>query len=431
MSNKKSPVLTYVLIFVLVVVAVLTGVNNYFRPFDEIVLGEPKDIPQVTPQSMSTTESADMVDIEKEIETLVATFSPEEKIAQIIAVPIDTEEFMASISAFSSEVDENGSIDSSEYVGFLTGKISPSNASDNQTVPLFLEDWGFATIFGSNVSAQQAESMISFLKRTALISVPRWILVDHEGGSVQRLSGPGFTDLPSWQEQCKLKSEDRVKLLTQSATELSNVGVDAVLAPMLDIAKRHPVLKTRICSDDSTVIFESASEFVSVFNALKVLPVLKHFPGIGSAKKDLHTAFDTVTVTEADIDLYSSILDVFPFTGVMISHVGVENQGATAPCSLSSDCVGQMYQKYPEVLTFTDALEMKSTGVDDAEVYLEDVALEAVKAGNTVLVFGDGVSQSDLKIVHERLLREFHSSYEFRERVNKNIALILRYKLAK
>jgi len=64
-------------------------------------------------------------------------------------------------------------------------------------------------------------------------------------------------------------------------------------------------------------------------------------------------------------------------------------------------------------------------------VYLEDVALQAANAGNDVLLFGSGVSQSDLKIVHDRLLREYNSSYEFREIVNAHVRKIIEYKVAK
>ncbi len=430
MSSKKSPITTYILIAILAVMAVLMGANYFFKPFSELeFMPEKQGISEEIASQEPIQNTVNVTDTQEEIEALVATFSPEDKIAQLIAVPIDAEEMSASMSALAEAVSGDTS---PAYVGFLTGETTPTgDAAGSSAQPLFLENWGFATLFGSNISFFQGQKIISFLKETSLGPVPRWILVDHEGGSVQRFSGTGFTDLPSWQEQCQMQSEDRVALLTQSATELHDVGVDAVLAPMLDSAKNHPILKTRICSNEPLVIYEASTEFVSIFNEFKVLPVLKHFPGIGGAKKDLHTSFDTVTVTDDDVELYSTILDVYPYSGVMTSHVGVENQNATAPCSLSKDCVGQLYEKYPQVLTFTDALEMKATGVDNETVFLEDVALQAIEAGNTVLVFGDGVPQSELKIVHERLLREFHDSYAFREKINANVALVLRYKLAK
>lgn len=434
-SPKKSPLATYILIGVLALVAVLSGFNYFFKPFKEY---QPLvETAQVQQEEQNTAQvETENLGHAQEVAAAVAKLTPDEKIAQLIAIPIEAEDFLASISAVSSAQAENAveleEKTSAAYVGFLSGEVAdPDDFQSTGISEVFLKDWGFVTLFGANISEIQATQIISYIDDKNTLDVPVWIMVDHEGGTVQRLSGAGFTDLPSWQVQCASQITELLDPWKTSASELKKVGIDVVLAPVIDIAQNHPVLKTRVCSGDPAVIYEKSTAFITTFNEFDILPVLKHFPGIGTTQRDLHQAFDAVTADQASVDLYHSLLEVYPYSAVMTSHVGITNQDATVPCSLSSECVGQLTEVYPQVLVISDALEMKSTGVDNSEVYLEDVALEAVVAGNDVLLFGEGVSQSDLKIVHDRLLREYNNSFEFRELVNDHVTRILDYKMAK
>ncbi len=375
---------------------------------------------------------------EQEVAHVVEMLTPDQKIAQMIAIPIESEDFLASISALAIEKEqfnaEHKNATNMAYLGFLVDKETTASASAAPLPPLelFWKNWGFVTLFGENISQTQATQMISYIDEHNMIDeLPIWVMVDHEGGSVQRLGGAGFTNLPSMREFCQTNKSQRLEPLVASAGELSQVGVDVILAPVVDIASSHPVLKSRICSGDVGEVFEAAAAFMTVFHEHNILPVLKHFPGIGDTNRDLHTAFDSVSASTASVELYKKLLGVYEYSAVMTSHVGIVDQDETLPCSLSKNCVGQLSQEYPRVLIMSDALEMKSTGVDNQTVYLEDVALQAAYAGNSVLLFGPDVTQSDLKIVHDRLLREYNASYEFRSIVNAHVTQIVQYKLAK
>lgn len=433
--QKKSSVSTYVLITLLAVIAVLSGFNYFFKPFSEYTPFAPTESVPAEIEQVVLETTLPLTHTQK-VDEIVSSLTPDEKIAQLIALPLETEDFLASIAAQAAQRQELAAEQenaNSAYVGFLSGEtLSEEDAAKFEPPPeLFLKDWGFVTLFGSNISHTQATQMSAYIDDKNTQDVPVWIMVDHEGGTVQRLGGTGFTDLPSWQEQCSSELTDMAESWKASAAELSQVGVDVVLAPVLDIANAHPVLKSRVCSGDAAKVYEFSTALITTYNDAGILPVLKHFPGIGPTRRDLHVAFDTVEVQDESVSLYRSLLEVYPYSAVMTGHVGVTSQDETTPCSLSSDCVGQLHELFPDVLTITDALEMKATGVDNKTVYLEDVALEAVKAGNTVLLFGPTVTQGEIKIVHDRLLREYNDSFEFRELVNKHVRLIVDYKVAK
>jgi beta-glucosidase-like glycosyl hydrolase len=291
---------------------------------------------------------------------------------------------------------------------------------------------GFITIFGSEIASESAKQKIIEIKnlyRDNLLS-PRFA-VDHEGGTVQRLSGEGYTKLPAWQELCLLDSDEMKTVLRKSASELRDSGIDIVLAPVLDVGSSR-VLKDRICSDSYAVTADRSVQYAEILDLYGILPVIKHFPGIGNTKKDLHTNFDVVEVLINDIKLYKYVVEESPRVGVMVSHAGVATQDPDIPCSLSESCVGEFKTAYSDILVFSDALEMESASYNINDVNnpkdLIQVSKEAIMAGNEVLVYGQSVSSFDMKEVIFNLSREYEINTQFQSLVDTSILKIVDYK---
>lgn len=395
-EKEKMNRSTIIFITILSAVAVLLGYNYFFQPFSRT---EEPDSTQVN------------VIVEKVINSPDSNLSTEQKITQLIALPVTlTRDELAS---------DSGSLDPSlEWI------------RDNQP--------GFVTIFGEKISTQSAQINIKLINQE-YDSFGRYplIAVDHEGGSVQRLSGDGFTKLPSWKSRCQAKNDDESasideskdseedSLYEQSARELRQVGVQLVFAPVLDVASDNPVLKTRVCGADPEVVTRVSSKFISTFLDEGILSVVKHFPGIGKITKNLHQSFDRVSLEVDDIVVYRDILEKHPNIGVMISHVGVEDEYDDLPCSLSIDCVGEISNTFPETIIFTDALEMASAGFidDETEVKkpLKQRALDALRAGNVVLVFGPRVNLDELSEVVDFLAASYQSDDFIKKRVDENL----------
>ena len=257
------------------------------------------------------------------------------------------------------------------------------------------------------------------------------IAVDHEGGLVQRLNGEGFTKLDAWQKVVNSYSNEQQKaVFNQSARELSEVGINIVFAPVVDLASSSAVLKTRAAADmDKTYL--AASNFILQFAQNGVMAVIKHFPGIGSISKDPHNAASTITLDKNDTEIFSQLLNKFKNIGVMTTHVRLENKLSGQVCSLSEECLSKFTDTYPKVLLFTDDLTMKSAkaqGDSAQEKSLGQIAVEAIKAGNNVLVFGRGTNASSLEEVVVTLQKEYEDSESFRNKVNNSVAKILELK---
>ncbi len=316
-----------------------------------------------------------------------------------------------------------------EVVGkLLLAPLDVSKGAASESAMLqFVKDNTLAgvTIFGESISTQSAAQV---KQAVAAIDDSLIIATDHEGGTVQRYAGKGFTRLPSWRQQCELSSKERRQVLKQSAQELSQYGVNVVFAPVLDLSEKKSVLASRTCSSDPLLTAEAARDYISIFSAEKILPVLKHYPGIGAATVDLHTNLDALSEIPAELSLFKSLAEFQPTPGVMTAHILVKQISEDAPCTLSPLCLVSVRESAPKSIVFTDALEMLSAryNIDDPQQPLElaQVALKAVYAGNTVLVFGKGVTTSELEVVLETLKKEYTENAAFREKVMESLAVL-------
>jgi beta-glucosidase-like glycosyl hydrolase len=396
MPNKN----TLLFILILLALAGLTGWNYFYKPFgnwsDQLTSSTTK--PSPAPQPSSTTPAQQML----------ANLTTKQKIAQLIAAPV-------TLAANSKE-----SVAEASASAWL---------SENKA--------GFVTVFGSKITLVDAQTKIQNLKSQGELLVgtsalPLHVAVDHEGGSVQRLNGLGFRALPSWQELCARPATQSALLMASSAAQLREAGVSIVFGPVLDQSNPNSVLKNRTCHATTEVIATQTRQFIKIYRQNYITPVVKHFPGIGMAKVDLHQQFDQVTVTPEMAQLYHDILGANPTIGVMTSHVGVANQYPDIPCSLSGACVQELTASYPQVLIFTDALEMVAAGYKGVDQPLKSLPLrarEAIVSGNDVLVFGPSVNPKQLSEIIDELAKEYEINQTFQKNVNQRLEKIITFKL--
>jgi len=323
-------------------------------------------------------------------------------------------------------------------------------AADDQATPSSQLTWiadnqpGGVIYFGEEISFAAAQGQSEDLE--AVFSADQFqplIAVDHEGGTVQRLAGDGFTVLPSMEQMVKnadlITSEDedaltvknRARLLSASAAELSAVGINLILAPTVDYHPGvNPVLKTRI-GHDPEAILTIAREYILAFSNVHIMPVIKHFPGIGSVNQDLHFRAPMTELNEYDTLIFEKILDQYPNIGLMSTHLRLKDKLAGQACSLSADCLTKVKEFYPNLLLITDDLTMDSARYlpnTSEEKSLDQVAIEAIEAGNHFLLFGSGVKPEELDQVLNTLEFKYLDSQSFRQDVDLAVQKILALK---
>jgi beta-N-acetylhexosaminidase len=143
------------------------------------------------------------------------------------------------------------------------------------------------------------------------------ILVDQEGGRVQRLRAPHWREwMPPLDSIAAAGSVEAAEAMMRAratviAAELRAVGIDANCAPLGDVARpaTHPFLMNRCYGSDPDTVARIARAVADGLMAGGVLPVMKHLPGHGLSHVDTHHDLPTVDVPLDALDR----IDFAPF----------------------------------------------------------------------------------------------------------------------
>ncbi len=163
------------------------------------------------------------------------------------------------------------------------------------------QPFGFI-LFARNVeNPDQVRRLTADLRAAVGRNAP--ILVDQEGGRVQRLRAPHWQEWTPPLDFVQAAGPHaaaamflRYRLI---ARELLSVGIDANCAPVGDLItpNTHPFLKNRCYGADPEQVSAIARAVANGHLVEGVLPVVKHMPGHGRSEVDTHHDLPTVTAT--------------------------------------------------------------------------------------------------------------------------------------
>ncbi len=207
------------------------------------------------------------------------------------------------------------------------------------------DPFGFI-LFSRNVeSPGQIRRLACELREAVGRNAP--ILIDQEGGRVQRLRPPYWREWPPPLEQCEGLSADAAARAMwiryrRISDELRDCGINANCVPMADIATEdtHPIIRNRCYAYDAARVSRLAQAAADGTASGSVLPVLKHIPGHGRPSGDSHVELPTTAATleeleSADFRPFSDLADL-PLG--MTAHVVYESIDRDRPAT-QSPCV--------------------------------------------------------------------------------------------
>lgn len=228
------------------------------------------------------------------------------------------------------------------------------------------EPWGFI-LFARNVeSPEQLRRLTGSLRESVGRDAP--VLVDQEGGRVQRLRPPHWRDwLPALDEATGLSPDVRARGLWLRArliaAELRDVGIDVNCAPVLDLAGAgtHPVIRNRCLGSNPAEVARLGRAVADGLLAGGVLPVVKHMPGQGRAALDSHLALPEVTADRGELeDDFAPFRALSDLPLAMTAHV-IYRALDVRPATQSPAVVGLMRDELGfDGLLMTDDLSMKA-----------------------------------------------------------------------
>lgn len=202
--------------------------------------------------------------------------------------------------------------------------------------------WGFI-LFARNIKdAAQVAALTAELRYAVGYDAP--VLIDQEGGRVQRMRGPIWREwMPPLDQMARGGARAmglRYRLIAQ---ELLAVGIDVNCAPLADVARgnTHPFLCNRLYGSDVADVVEAARAVADGLLEGGVLPVLKHIPGHGAGITDSHkglprVAHDRDTLDAVDFAAFRALADL-PLG--MTAHIEYEAFGSDLPATMDPEMI--------------------------------------------------------------------------------------------
>ena len=234
---------------------------------------------------------------------------------------------------------------------FITGLEKTVVTADEQAFLRDADPWGFI-LFARNIDdPDQVRRLIADLRGTLGRNAP--VLIDQEGGRVQRLRPPHWPSYPPGAAYGQLYDHDREAGLAAArmgarliATDLAALGIDVDCLPLADVpvGGADAVIGDRAYGETPAKVSAVAGAVAEGLRRGGVLPVLKHIPGHGRATADSHADLPVVDADRATLEC-TDFAAFRPLAGLplaMTAHVVFTAIDPVAPATTSATMVRQV-----------------------------------------------------------------------------------------
>lgn len=211
------------------------------------------------------------------------------------------------------------------------------------------------------------------------MSITPFVAVDQEGGTVQRYTAagdvPGATDMAS-----SFSTNQAYTTYLTDDQYLKSIGITTNFSPVVGvISGSGDPLPGRMYSTDPSVVAAYASASIRAAKAVGITPVIKHFPGLGSATGN--TDFSSATTDPLNILLTR---DIVPYKqlapqqpDVMVGNMIVPGLTDGQPAVWSPAAVKLLRDMgYQKTVVYTDSLTAQAIPGT-----LSDAVVKAWQAG--------------------------------------------------
>ncbi len=262
------------------------------------------------------------------------------------------------------------------------------------------DPYGFILFERNCHSPDQLRALVADLRDTVGRRAP--VLVDQEGGRVQRLGPPAWRRYPPaglfgiLMEENVPVTVELARLTAQLiANDLRNgPDIDVNCAPVLDLRVdgSHGIIGDRAFSGESDRVALLGTCWINGLKAGGVVPVMKHLPGHGRARCDSHLSLPVIdapaeVLVHDDFMTFRLVAGQHPGLPGMTGHLLFSDIDPHLPVTLSPMLVTRLIRRYIGLtgLLISDDLSMKAL-----EGPLADRAAAACRAGCDVALHCNG-----------------------------------------
>lgn len=254
-------------------------------------------------------------------------------------------------------------------------------------------------LFTRNCQSHEQISALIAETKSAIGTDDLLVLIDQEGGRVQRLRPPLGRTLPSAAAYGALYAADhaaagRAAFLAAGlvARDLRALGVNTNCAPVLDVPVpgSHGIIGDRAYGATPDQVVALGRAVAEGYIAGGVVPVIKHIPGHGRATKDSHLDLPVVTASREEL----AASDFAPFRALrdmpaaMTAHVVFTAIDTDRPASTSAVVTRDVMRGE---IGFTGLLMSDDLGMKALSGGMRDRAAAVIAAGSDVALHCSGV----------------------------------------
>jgi beta-N-acetylhexosaminidase len=235
---------------------------------------------------------------------------------------------------------------------FITGVSGPELTAAERDFIRSERPWGFI-LFKRNVEApRQVKSLVGEMRNC--VSVPDApVLIDQEGGRVQRLGPPHWPAYPPGALFGALYDVDPALGLAAArlsarliAADLADLGISVDCLPLADVpvAGANAVIGDRAYGDGPDKVAKIARAVANGLGQGGILPVLKHIPGHGRAMADSHLRLPEVKTPKKVLERtdFAAFQPLADLPMAMTAHVVFSALDPVHPATTSATIIEQV-----------------------------------------------------------------------------------------
>ena len=235
---------------------------------------------------------------------------------------------------------------------FITGVSGTALTDDERAFLRDQQPWGFI-LFKRNIEAPDQVVRLVEEMRSAIGQPGAPVLIDQEGGRVQRLQPPQWPAYPPGAIFGALYEIDReagveaARLSSRLiAADLADLGITVDCLPLADVPVpgADSVIGNRAYGTTPAKVAAIARAVSDGLTQGGVLPVLKHIPGHGRATADSHFQLPTVDTPAAELAKtdFAAFVPLADLPMAMTAHVVFSALDPAQPATTSATIIEQV-----------------------------------------------------------------------------------------
>jgi beta-N-acetylhexosaminidase len=291
---------------------------------------------------------------------------------------------------------------------FITGVSGPELSAAEREFMRSERPWGFI-LFKRNVETPAQVSLLVRELRESIGDPEAPVLIDQEGGRVQRLGPPHWPIYPPGAVFGALYDIDRALGLSAArlsarliAADLIEIGVTVDCLPLADVPVpgADAVIGNRAYGTEPQKVAAIARAVTEGLEQGGILPVLKHIPGHGRATADTHFRLPVVDTPRAELERvdFAAFQPLADLPMAMTAHVVFSALDPAHPATTSATIIEQVIRG---VIGFQGLLMSDDVSMNALAGSIAERTRAIVAAGCDMVLHCNGKLDEMREVAHE------------------------------